>query len=237
MKSSTPNCLIILLIFVFVFFLAGYIHFKDVAPSFELSNAKTIHFLPANDCVVIQPNELLLKGCNDLAFTEIVMRKLPTEGRKKDCIKSEFVLTRPDNPSNAPYFTGIYIKSTDRTGFNEVRIGIDEAEQIKIQFYLDGELIEERKKVAELPKELNGILEITSAKHFSYFGRGFISFSIRKSWFSSIKNGYVKVNYKNIGPFTGEKTVGLFLETTEENTDVETRITDFIIRKDWASQD
>lgn len=237
MRSRVPNCLIILLIFVFVFFLAGYIHFKDVTPSFELSNPKTLHLLPTNNCIAIQPNELILKGCKGLVSTEIAMRKLPTEGRKKDCIKSEFVITRPDNPSNAPYFTGIYIKSTDKAGFNEVRIGIDELKQVKIQFYLDEELVEERKKVVELPEEMSAILEMTSARHYSYFGPNSILFSIKKSNFSGISNGFGKIKYASIGAFTGEKTIGLFLETLEENAEVETRITDFIIRKDWASQD
>ena len=123
----------------------------------------------------------------------------------------------------------------DRTGFNEVRVGIDAVGQMKAQFYLDKALVEEQKHAVDLSNEMEAIFEITSARHFSYFGPGFILFKVQNSTFSSI--GYLKINYKEIGEFTGEKSVGLFLETSEENTDLETRITDFIIRKDWASQD
>lgn len=237
MKNRLSNCLMIFLVFVVVFFLTGYMHFRDVAPSFELSNTKTHHLLPTNECVTIQSNELIFKGCEGLTNTELAINQLPTEGRKKDCIKSGFTINRPNNSSNQSYFTGISIKSTDKTGFNEIRVGIDAVGQMKAQFYLDKELVEEQKHAVDLPKEMEVIFEITSAKHYSYFGRGFILFSVRNSQFSSIKDGYLKINYKEIGKFTGEKTVGLFLETTEENASLQTTITDFIIRKDWASQD
>lgn len=231
------NCLIIVLIFVSGFLLTGYIYFKDVAPSFEMANTETIHLLPVNECVEIKSNKLILKGCEGLTTTELAMHKLPTEGRKKDCIKSEFVIKRPDNSSGLPYFTGLSVKSTDKTGFNEVRIGIDELGQIKVQFYLDKELVLERKKVVELPKEMEVIMEMTSAHHYSYFGPNTILFNLKNNSFSSIKDGYIKVNYEEIGAFTGKKTVGLFLETVEANPNLQTTITDFIIRKDWASQD
>ncbi len=237
MKDKLSNCLGIFLVAVFGLFLAGYTYFKDVAPSFELSNTKTLHLLPANECVSIKSDELIFKGCEGLTNTELAINKLPTEGRKKDCIKSEFTIKQPDNSSSLPYFTGISIKSTDNSGFNEIRVGINNLGQIKSQFYLDNKLVVERKKEVDLPKEMEAIFEITSARHFSYFGRGCISFRVQNSQFSSIRDGYLKINYKEIGEFTGEKTVGLFLEATEENTSLQTTITDFIIRKDWASQD
>jgi len=234
-KNSSP--LPILLLGLIVFFGSFYLHFKDVSPSFELPKKETLHLLKGNECATIQPNKIFLNACTQLAYAEIAFESLSTEGLKKGCVKSKFVLNRPQKIANQSYFTGIYIKSSDQLGFNKVMFGIDELGNLEVQLYLNEELVHKQVKEGQLGQVLDIIVEMTSAKHYSYFGRHSFLFGIGEEDLLFGFDESLKFDYREFGAFTGDKMIGFFLKNGKDQNELTTTINDLIIYKDWASQD